>query len=130
MAKNQTSEQTTQPNDSKAFFEQYWKHASALRNWFVVYGVGGIAMIFTKPELFNQIENKIKLRIAIFFLVAVFAQILLALLNKWIHWYIYAGAVDEEFRCTKRYEKAASLSERAWIDGVADLTSIVSFLYA
>ena len=38
----------------KEYFDQYWKHASVLRNWFVAYGIGALALAIYNGGLFSK----------------------------------------------------------------------------
>jgi len=114
--------------DAKGYFEQYWRYCSSLRNWFVAYGIGGcILFVSDKAELFQQITLERKRFVVITFLVGVIAQVFLAGLNKWIHWYIYWGKEDEGFRQTWRYKASDWISTQFWIDIVVDLITFGSF---
>lgn len=111
-------------------FEQYQKHASDLRNWFVVYGVGGIALFFTETDRFARLPDYTRTRIMGAFLITVAAQVSLAFLNKWIHWCTYRGAEVPAFGQTYRYAFAKWLSNRAIVDFVLDLLSLLAASFA
>ena len=53
---------------AKEYFEQYWHYASALRNWFVVFGIGGAILFVNKAEVFNDFNVVAKSTIMICFL--------------------------------------------------------------
>jgi hypothetical protein len=115
-------------SDSDSFFEQYWRHCSSLRNWFVAYGVGGSVLLLTdKARIFDQMRYEEKRCIIFSFAVGIIAQIVLAFINKVIHWYVYCGREDAEFAKTWRYEVSVCLSECFWIDITADIISFLAF---
>ena len=117
--------------DAKDYFEQYWRYCSSLRNWFVAYGIGGCILFLTdKAKVFQGLTSSKKTIIVILFLVGVIAQIVLAFFNKWIHWYIYWGKEEIEFRKTKRYKVANYLSSFFEIDVVVDMITFATFVVA
>ena len=85
-------------------FEQYWKYTETLRNWFVIYGVGGIALFVSQPDFFNKVPEKTKYCIAIGFVVAVITQVVVSAVNKWVSWFRYAGDTDESFKSKRSYK--------------------------
>jgi len=115
-------------SDNKMYFEQYWRYCSSLRNWFVAYGIAGSILLLTdKSKIFEQIGSKEKTLILIFFVVGVVSQIMLAFINKVIHWYIYWGSEDEEFTNTRICKASYYLSECFWIDILADVITFLAF---
>lgn len=114
--------------ESSSYFEQYWRHCSALRNWFVAYGVGGAVLLLTdRAQIFQQIKLGTKQFIVIAFAIGIIVQILLAFTNKIIHWYIYLGKEDPDFALKRRYKASAYLAECFGIDIIADLISFFAF---
>ena len=115
-------------SNAKDYFEQYWRYCSSLRNWFVAYGIGGcILFLSDKSELFQKMAFKQKRAVVIAFLIGVIAQVLLAGLNKCIHWHIYWGKEDQRFRKTWYYKVSFFLSTKFCIDMAIDLTTFVAF---
>ncbi len=113
------------------YFEQYWRYCSSLRNWFVAYGIGGcVLFVSDKAELFQQMKLERKRIVVIAFLVGVIAQVLLAGLNKCIHWYIYWGKEQKSFCRTWQYKASDWISTQFWIDIVADLITFGAFGWA
>lgn len=51
----------------------------------------------------------------------------MAFINKVIHWYIYCGSENEEFTNTRLYKVSDYLSERFWIDILADVITFFAF---
>ena len=114
---------------AEEYFEQYWKYASAVRNWYVIYGVGGIALLFTKDNVFGAIDFKMRVKILIAFIAAVLAQVLVSLFRKWVHWGIYSGK-EHNLSGKQWYLLAVRLSRWIWLDILCDLVSLVAFGYA
>jgi hypothetical protein len=119
-----------QSSSAESLFRQYWEYASALRGWFVIYGVGGIALFFTEPAAFERFPTPTKVTIILAFLLTVIAQVILAFTNKWVHWGNYRGAESAAFRETKSYKLARKLSNCVWIDLALDFVSLLSALTA
>ena len=110
------------------YFDQYWKHASVLRNWFVAYGVGSLAVIITHKEIFNKNNN---LKIFIFLIcVGVLSQIILTLINKIIHWCIYLGEEDPGVKDRFWYKASARISSCFWIDVIVDFLTTILYVSA
>ena len=111
----------------KGYFEQYWKHASVLRNWFVAYGIGALALVIhNNGTFFKNTENK-KLFVT-FIVFGISLQIILTFINKVIHWFVYYGKNLAIFQKTKRYKISDKISRCFGIDIVADILTIL--LYA
>jgi hypothetical protein len=122
------------PNDktdarAQEYFEQYWQYASTLRNWYVVYGVGGIALLFTKVEAFEQVDSDKKIKTIVAFLVAVLAQVVISLFRKWVHWCIYSGKEHNRVS-TWWYSLNIHISRWVWLDISCDIISLAAFSYA
>ena len=74
--------------DKGEHFDYYMKYSESLRNWLIVYGVGGIALLYKEGETFCKDQV---VKIAILLLVAVFSQVLVAFFNKWDNWLVNAA---------------------------------------
>lgn len=61
------------------------------------------------------------------FIIGVAVQVILAFINKWIHWCIYWDEDDEDFRRGRCYKFSKSLSSCFLIDLVIDLITFVAF---
>lgn len=128
MAEENKTTDKPERSGNKIYFEQYWRYCSSLRNWFVAYGIGGCVLFLSdKARMFGQVSPKSKVVILIAFIIGVVSQIVLAFINKIIHWYIYWGSEDEEFAKTWRYKVSGYLSECFWIDILADVITFFAF---
>lgn len=115
-------------SSAKDYFEQYWRYCSSLRNWFVAYGIGGcVLFISDKAQIFQKLSINVKATVVISFIIGVAAQVILAFLNKWIHWCIYRGEDDEDFSKGRWCKYAESLSSCFLIDLVIDLITFFAF---
>lgn len=113
--------------ESRGYFDQYWKHASVLRNWFVAYGIGALALVIHNNGLFFKDTESKKLFVT-FIVLGISLQIILTFINKIIHWFIYYGKNSAEFQKTKKYKMSDKISRCFGIDIAADILTIL--LYA
>lgn len=116
---------------AKEYFEQYWRYSSIVRNWLVAFGVGCCVLLIGEDKgIFKDIDVEKKTDIVFWLIVGVIAQILLALLNKFIHWYVYRGMENKGFRECRRYKVASTLSNWFLIDVIADVFTVIVFVVA
>lgn len=116
--------------ETEGYFEQYWRHASALRNWFIAYGIGGAILFVSKADVFAEFPACTKQIIIIAFLLGVGVQSLLAFWNKVVHWYIYYGEDEPSYKSTNTYKFWDKVSECFWIDILIDMITVCSFVFA
>ena len=115
--------------DVKGCFDQYWKHSSVLRNWFVAYGIGALVLVVYNDDTFFKDPQKRNVFVGAI-VIGISLQILLTFLNKVIHWFVYYGKNLGEFRKTKCYRWSNSLTKCFLIDIVIDILTIVSYTCA
>lgn len=112
-------------------YKAYEEHSKNLRTWLVAYGIGGPVLIVSNQRLSDLLINSVDLRNYIYaFLGGVATQVFLSVLNKNVMWGCYCGEQLEEFRNSILYKFANWFSVQYWIDFLADLISIVLFIYA
>ena len=116
--------------ETEGYFEQYWRHASALRNWFIAYGIGGAILFVSKADVFTEFPARTKQIIIIAFLSGVGVQSLLAFWNKVVHWYIYYGEDKQSYQSTNAYKFWNRVSECFQIDILIDIITFCSFAFA
>ena len=112
---------------TEGYFEQYWRYASALRNWFVAYGIGGAILFISKGDLFTKFPPGTKKIIVSAFLLGVLVQVLLAFWNKMGQWCIYRGEDDPSYRNRKIYKFWDKATEWFWMDVSSDIVTFFSF---
>lgn len=116
---------------AKEYFEQYWRYCAAVRNWLVGFGVGScILLVSEKSGIFKDVSHEKKGNILIWLMIGIVVQIVLALVNKYIHWCVYWGMESKEFRKSIWYRAANRVSRWFLIDVCADVFSIVAFIIA
>ena len=116
---------------AKEYFEQYWRYCTAVRNWLVAFGIGCcVLLISEKDGIFREVSIQKKIDIIFWLIVGVIIQILLALLNKYIHWCVYWGMEDKNFRKSWWHKTAWKVSSCFWIDVLIDLSTIIVFTVA
>jgi hypothetical protein len=112
-------------------FQNYAEYSKTLRAWLVAYGIGGPVLFFTNQDLTQAIANSPNKRLILaLFLIGVSSQVLLAFLNKWCAWHIYAGENDRKYRDKLIYRVWAWINDQSVIDFAIDAISLVAFAYS
>ncbi len=110
-------------------YDQYWKHSSVLRNWFVAYGIGALTLVVYNDGAFFKDPQKRSMFVGAI-VIGISLQILLTFLNKVIHWFVYYGKNLRGFQATRRYRLSDSLTRCFIIDIVIDILTIVFYACA
>ncbi len=115
-------------NGTDTYFDQYWKHNSVLRNWFVAYGIGALALVIYENGSFfeNHLDQKSLFVNSI--VIGISLQIILTFINKIIHWYVHYGKVQTDFQTTIRYSFSEWLTQQFIIDIIID--ALTMWFYA
>ena len=125
-------------NESDDMFSQYSYYSSILRNWFIVFGVGGLVFLVNQKALLENLGSA-KSTVISFFMWGVIIQIGLALLNKVIHWFTYWGEEIKEANSKLKlpghiynffYIWSDKVCSWFWLDMFADITTLVLFYKA
>ena len=110
-------------------FDQYCKHSSVLRNWFVAYGIGALALVvYNGGTFFKDPQKRDVFVFAI--VIGISLQVLLTFLNKVIHWFAYYGKNLGTFRTTRRYRWSDSLTRCFIVDIVIDILTMAFYTLA
>jgi len=109
-------------------YKLYSDYAANLRLWLVAYGIGA-PLLFVNSE---TLSNKLLLSPHAFIIVAIFllgvmSQVIIALINKWSSWYLYAASTTTRFKHSLSYKAALWFSDRFWIDLSFDIITIILF---
>ncbi|MBI5464937.1 MAG: hypothetical protein HY966_08305 [Ignavibacteriales bacterium] len=123
---------------AEGYWDQYWKYSETLRNWLVVYGIAGAVplMLGSKEIVTTQLPFEVRKIAAWLFFIGVMMQVLLALLNKVINWYMSRGndtqdpADAERFRSTLRFRFSKNVLNLFEIDIAVDAGTIALYLIA
>ena len=77
-------------SNGDGYFKVYEEHMKTVRAWFVAYGIGGPVLFITQKEFATILvgSGSAKL-VAVLFLLGVFLQVFVAVLNKWVNWGLY-----------------------------------------
>lgn len=116
-------------HSSDDFYAVYSDYSKILRAWFVAYGIGGPVLFLTQDKIADLLIRSGKSDFVVYsFLVGVALQVIIALVNKWVNWYLYFTHINlEKYEHKWTYKIIDWISERFWIDVIADLGSIVAF---
>ena len=116
----------------KEYHDLYIYHGRVLRTWLVAYGVGAPAVLLTRDSAWNALREyeNAPLLAGLFFL-GVLAQVVITLVNKTVNWLVYNAEDTPDLKKTSRWwDYVDVLSEQYWLDVLADVVSIVSFIWA
>lgn len=117
--------------DELHHYQNYAEYSKTLRAWLVAYGIGGPVLFFTNKDLAQSISQSPDKRLIItLFMIGVTSQVLLAFINKWCAWHIYAGENDHGHRDRRTYKIWAWINKQSIIDFVIDATSLSAFAYS
>lgn len=121
----------TKRDSSDAFFKAYDDGARILRAWFIAYGVGAPVLFLTREDVTDKITQSGRgMTIVVLFLMGVLFQVVIAAINKWANWYLYAYSEDKPEDRPWIYAVAAWISDKFVIDVACDLASLVAFTWA
>lgn len=110
-------------------FNAYHSGAKALRTWLVAYGIGGPILFLSQDALAIALAaSPQKYIIIALFLGGLSAQILIAILNKWVNWYSYSLTVNPVSTLARRHKLVIWLANQFWIDMICDIISSVTFV--
>lgn len=108
-------------------FDVYHEYAKTLRTWLVGFGVGAPVIFLTQDFVRQMIIDTAWHGLLIsLFLLGVGCQVVLALVNKWINWYLYfcqdQGQID-----SPTYDRVKSFSQWYMFDLMLDVITVVCF---
>lgn len=116
------------PQDHWASYVEYNK---LLRSWFVSFGIGGPVLLLLNPGLLVTLkEDGLAFAVVGLFLAGCTFQIVIAMLNKTVAWYMYCSEHDTARRSAKWYARCERLSESYAIDLTLDILTLLAFVAA
>lgn len=112
-------------------FANYSEYNKTLRAWLVAYGIGGPVLLLTNEKISTKFSSAPNKKFIVYlFLAGVACQVLLAFLNKWCAWYVYAGEAERSYRHTRTYKAWNWINSKPQIDFVLDSTSVILFSWS
>ncbi|GEP54171.1 hypothetical protein [Reyranella soli] len=131
MSKSQAEEDRSEASGHYANYQEYNK---LLRTWFVAFGVGVPALLYSRPDLIERLGSLQQTIIVVALLLGSLVQVLVAYLNKYCSYYDWDFLVRRSraptLRRTRLEERQHWLSNQIWIDKWADRITGVAFLYS
>lgn len=117
--------------DAKPYVEAYQRFATNLRAWLIAYGIGAPVLFASQDAFSSLLANTSAIAPVIYaFLAGMAVQVFAAFLYKATMWYIMWGALNEQFKLTRRYKLSNWVSEQLWLELLFDLASIGAFAWA
>ena len=117
--------------EAKRCFDSYTEYTKMLRAWLVAYGIGGPILFLTKKEISEKIAQSPDAKCIVYlFLIGMALQIGLAVVNKWLNWYVYSLDSRSSQKCRWWHTFVRWLIYQFWIDMVCDLLAIGAFVWA
>jgi len=115
----------------RGFFDAYASAATNLRTWLVAYGIGAPVLFLSNEYLWQALARaKCARCVGILFLGGVALQLFIALVNKNVMWFCYAGEAKPALKLSWKYKLCDWLSERFCIDIGIDLASVAFLIVA
>ena len=110
---------------------KYTEYNQTLRQWFVAFGVGGLAVFLVEDSARTQLIDANEIRsVALLFLAGAASQIFVAFINKIANWYKHNEIENNIEGDGLKYRISHWLLEQFWIDIVCDIITIFTFGYA
>ncbi len=111
--------------------DNYFDYARTLRAWLVAYGIGAPVIFMTNDKVTEKIgKSESASTIVTLFLLGVALQVVLALINKWGAWHLYAGENKPAFKKTWRYRIWGRITDMSWLDFWVDIVALSVFVVA
>jgi len=116
--------------ESDSYYKVYEEYAKSVRTWFIAYGIGAPVLVLGNDKLWKQlVSDNLLLPIALLFIGGGVAQILIAMINKWMNWQNFH--IEFQSKTAANYEWydrfTKWLTRQFWIDIVFDIGSTVAF---
>ena len=78
-----------------SIYDQYWRHASTLRGWFIAYGIGALVIVMSNKAVFDSLKPDNIKSLATWFIAGVAIQVVLAYFNKIYNYYYFFKRTTE-----------------------------------
>lgn len=124
-------------SEKARFSATYSDYNKTLRTWFVAFGIGVPGALLLDQDARNLLFESCNANYIIYsLLIGTVIQIVIAFLNKYIAWcneYIRSNDESEKedrVEISLLIENVAALTEKIWIDAIADVITGLLFIVA
>lgn len=106
----------------------YVDYNKTLRTWFVSFGIGGPVLLLLNPSLLQALKAAERAGwVVSLFVLGCALQVVTALINKTVSWYMYCGEREEATRGSWWYGRCSTVSEWYWLDLAFDVLTFLAF---
>ncbi len=116
--------------DADSYYKVYEEYAKAVRTWFIAYGIGAPVLVLGNEKLWKQLASEnLLLVVGLVFIGGGIAQIVIALINKWMNWQnFHIEFQTKAIADYQWYDRLTKwLTRQFWIDMIFDIASVASF---
>jgi hypothetical protein len=121
-------------NEASGHYANYQEYNKLLRTWFVAFGIGVPALLYSRPDLLERLGGFQQTAIVTALLVGSIVQVLVAYLNKYCSYsdwdFLVRRSRSPGLPRTFREDCHHWLSNQIWIDKWADRITGIAFLYS
>ena len=118
-------------SEEVGYYTAYGIFARTLRTWFIAYGIGLPALLFTQERLQERFLNSsLHGQVIAYLLLGVLVQVFTALLYKGAMWYLYMGERHKRTQSSHVYRFSEKVSEAFWLESILDGSTVILFGYA
>lgn len=111
----------------KDYFNLYCEYAKTLRAWLVGFGIGTPAVFFTQDQIRQVVVHAAcHVWLIALFMAGVACQVLVALINKWVNWYVFLCQTQGKTG-TPAFARCFRYSNNMTVDFVFDVTAVICF---
>jgi hypothetical protein len=129
MASKRPQTGSPEANGVSDSFAAYKEYNSALRTWFLTFGVGCLAALVSDKDLRTTLHGHGNLRlVAALLICGVACQIAVAIINKYMNWAVYRAHVNPKHAGTRTTVIAEWLCDQVWIDFLLDALTLILFV--
>jgi hypothetical protein len=120
--------------EARGHYGNYQEYNKLLRTWFVAFGIGLPALLYSRPDILERLGESQRLLIIWALLIGSVIQVVVAFMNKYCSWHDWDFLNRQSKNPALRRSSLEGcyhwLSNQIWIDKWADRVSAVSFLYS
>jgi hypothetical protein len=113
------------------YYKSYKEFSITLRTWLIAYGIGGPVLVLSQQHFWEVLKtSESASTIGLFFLCGVILQVFFAATFKWAMWEIWMAESYSARKSNIGYKAAHWLSEKYFIDLIADFGAMALFAIA